>query len=84
MANRHTLAASHIEEFKHWLVADGYTLRETKTPYEVIRATKPDRKHIFFVHKRLDTEAGKQREHFTVADRDMGVVRAFLRNRRKQ
>lgn len=84
MANRNTLSANHIDDFKAWLVADGFTLHDPTGFYEVIRATKPGRKHVFFVYRRSYLEGGKARDHFTVADRDMGVVRAFLRDRRNK
>lgn len=84
MADRHTLSASHIDEFKLWLIDDGFTLQEPKGLYEAIRATKPSRKHPFIAYKRYGVEDGEIRDHFTVADKDMGVVRAFLRDQRKR
>ena len=83
MANRHTLAASRLEEFKDWLISEGFQIHEPKGFYEVIRATKASRKHTLLVHKRASAAGGKTVVHLTVADRDMDIVRAFLRNRRK-
>lgn len=84
MANRNTLSVNHIDDFKAWLVADGFTLHEPVGFYEVIRATKPDRKHVFLAYRKIQSGSGEWGKHLTVADRDMGVVRAFLRDRNKK
>lgn len=82
MDNRNTLSINHVEDFKAWLVADGYTLHEPKGFYEVIRATKPNRKHAFIAFRKMQSGGVDWNKHLSVADRDMGVVRAFLRDRR--
>lgn len=84
MANRNTLSENHIEDFKVWLIADGYTLHEPKGFYEVIRATKPNRKYPFIAFRKIQAGGGDWNKHLSVADRDMGVVRAFLRDQRQQ
>lgn len=84
MANRNTLSVNHIEDFKVWLIADGYTLHEPKGFYEVIRATKPNRKYPFIAFRKIQSGSGEWNKHLSVADRDMGVVRAFLRDQRQQ
>lgn len=77
MANRHTLAISKLEDFKSWLIADGWKIEETKDYYEALRATKPGRKHPLIVYKRSNAKM-----HLSLLDRDSGVVGAYLRDRR--
>ncbi len=77
MANRHTLSVTSIDCFKDWLVADGWEIQEPKGFYEVLRATKEGRKHPLIVYFRYKTNL----VHYTVADRDMGAVRAFLKKK---
>ena len=79
MANRHTLPVTYLEGFKAWLVTDGWQVQEPKGDYEVLRATKNGRKYPLLVYRRHDTNGGKELVHYTVADRDMGVVMAFLK-----
>ena len=79
MANRHTLSVSSIDKFKKWLITDGWQLQEPKGSYEVLRATKEGKNHPLIVYKRLNTNSDKDLVHYTVADRDMGVVRAYLK-----
>lgn len=81
MANRNTLSVKAIDNFKSWLVADGWQIQEPKGDYEVLRATKEGRKHPLIVYYRHDTNGGKELVHYTVLDRDMGVVRAFLKKK---
>lgn len=81
MANRNTLSARAIDNFKSWLVADGWQIQEPKGDYEVLRATKSGRKHPLIVYYRFDTNGGKKLVHYTVLDRDMGAVRAFLKKK---
>jgi hypothetical protein len=38
-------------------------------------------KYPLIVYKRFDTNGGKELVHYTVLDRDMGVVRAFLKKK---
>ena len=79
MANRNTLSVNKVEKFKAYLVADGWQIQEPKGDYEVLRATKKSRKHPLIVYYRHDTSGGKELVHYTVLDRDEGVVRAFLK-----
>jgi hypothetical protein len=78
MANRNTLSVKRIDEFKVWLEKDGWEIKKPKGCYEVLRAVKQGRKHPLIVYLRLDTNNGNDLLHFTILDRDMGVVRAFL------
>lgn len=77
MANRHTLHISKLDDFKEWLVKDGWEIEDPKGIYEVLRARKPGRKNPIIVYKKLDTK-----EHLSLMDRDIGVVKAFLRDAR--
>ena len=84
MANRNTLSVNQVEKFKEYLVVDGWELQEPKGDYEVLRATKEDRNHTLIAYSRLATNGGKEIQHLTLADRDMGVVRAFLKNKSRR
>lgn len=83
MANRHTLAVTKLDDFKEWLVSDGWQIQEPKGDYEVLRATKEGRKHPLIAYYRFTTNGGKELVHYTVSDRDSGVVGAYIRDRRK-
>lgn len=82
MANRNTLAVTKLNDFKEWLVKDGWKLQEPKGYWEVLRATKQSRKRPLLIYKRIDTNNGTQLIHYTVEDRDMGVVMAFLKEQK--
>lgn len=79
MANRNTLSVNKLEAFKTWLEKDGFELQETKGFYEALRAVKKDRKYPLIVYFRHETNNGKKLVHYSVLDRDMGVIRAFLK-----
>lgn len=78
MANRHTLHINKLEDFKEWLVKDGWEIEEPKGNYEVLRARKAGRKNPLIVYTKADAK-----EHLSLMDRDGGVVRAFLRDCKK-
>lgn len=82
MANRSTLAVSKLEDFKNWLISDGWKIIDTKGYFEVLRAIKEGKKNPLIVYKRLSTDNGKELVHLSVLDRDIGVVNAYLRKRR--
>lgn len=79
MANRALLHRSKIEDFKSWLQADGWQIEQPKGIYEVVRATKGTRKPLI-----VYTRDNKGNEHITVQSRDEGVVRAYIRDRRRE
>jgi len=79
MANRALLHRSKIEDFKSWLQADGWQIEQPKGIYEVVRATKGTRKPLI-----VYTRDNKGNEHITVQNRDEGVVRAYIRDRRRE
>ena len=78
MANRHTLHISKLEDFKKWLVKDGWEIEEPKGIYEVLRARKHGRQNPLIVYTKADAK-----EHLSIMDRDSGVIGAFLRDCRK-
>lgn len=84
MANRNTLAVNQLEEFKAWLVKDGWNIQEPKGNYEVLRATKDGRNHTLIAYSRLATNGGKEIQHLTLADRDMPIVREFLKKKTRR
>lgn len=78
MANRYTLHKNSLEDFQKWLVADGWEIEKPKGIFEVLRARKAGRPQPLIVYTKADAK-----EHFTVMSRDIGVVRAFLRAKKK-
>ena len=78
MANRYTLHKNSLEDFKSWLVADGWEIEKPKGIYEVLRARKAGRQQPLIVY----TKSGAK-EHLTVMDRDLEIVGAFLRDKKK-
>lgn len=81
MANRHTLARTKLNDFVEWLISDGWKIQEPKGSYEVLRATKEGRKHPLIVYKRHPARS-TELEHYTICDRDCGVVGAYIRDRK--
>lgn len=77
MADRRTLHINKLEDFKKWLVNDGWRIEEPKGIYEVLRARKPGRKHLLLIYKK-----DSAKEHLSYLDRDEGVIRAFLRDKK--
>lgn len=78
MANRNTLAVTQLDNFKSWLIQDGWAIQEVKGKYEALRATKKGRKNPLIIYERLSTYCGQSLVHLTVLDRDMSIVRQFL------
>lgn len=75
MANRNTLHVNKLNDFRDWLEADGWDIYPCKGYFEVLRAVKGAR--VLIVYKRLGDI-----EHYTVTDKYVGVVKAFLRDRK--
>ena len=82
MANRHILSPTRLNDFKTYLISNGYTIEAPKGNYEVLRASKVGRKHPLIVYERLSTNAGTPLVHLTVMDRDASVVRNFLKSKK--
>ena len=78
MADRHRLHISKLDDFKEWLVKDGWDIEEPKGTWEVLRARKSGRKNPLIVYTKIDAK-----EHLSVMDRDSGVIGAFLRDSNK-
>ena len=78
MANRYTLHKNSLEDFQSWLVADGWETEKPKGIYEVLRARKAGRQQPLIVYTKADAK-----EHLTVMDRDLEIVGAFLRDKKK-
>lgn len=78
--NRHTLAVSHLDKFKEWLSANGWQIQNTKGDYEVLRAVKAGLRYPLIVYRRCCTDNGNQLVHFSVLNRDMSIVRAFIKD----
>lgn len=78
MANRHTLHISKLEDFKKWLVKDGWKIEEPKGVYEVLRARKQGRENPLIIYTKADAK-----EHLSIMDRDSGIVGAFLMDCKK-
>lgn len=79
MANRCTLHIRHLEEFKEWLRKDGWEIHNiSNSIYEVLRATKPGKTHPLIVYQKSNAK-----EHLSIADRDVAIVGAFYRDRKK-
>lgn len=80
MANRNTLSVSKLEDFKQWLIKDGWEIQETKGFWEVLRATKKGKKYPLIIYRKYKTIGGSENiVHLSVLDRDIGVIRAFLK-----
>lgn len=73
MANRCILHKTHLEDFKRWLIDNGWSLAETKGDYEVLRARKDGRQHPLIIFEKIDAK-----QHYSVMDRDVWVVKTFL------
>lgn len=72
MANRDTLHLKHLEPFTLWLMEQGYQRMEPTNFYEALRMRNG--KDTIVLYRRNNME-----QHFSVRDKDMQLVRAFLR-----
>ncbi len=78
MAKRNVLHINKLEDLKKWLIKDGWELMPlSKNPYEVLRASKVGKQNPLIMY------SGKSGEHLSFADRDMPVIGAFLRDKKK-
>lgn len=78
MANRHTLHINAIDDFKKWLVCDGWELQTPKGYYEVIRAKKGNR--LFMAYRRLNNNL----QHLSTTDKDARIIYAYIKSKKKQ
>lgn len=79
MADRHRLHINKLDNFREWLIKDGWELEEPKGLYEVLRARKSGRQNPLIVYKK-----NSAKEHLSVLDRDSGVLSAFLKSYKKE
>lgn len=73
MAVRNLLHKGKLEEFKEWLVIDGWTIEPTKGYYEVLRARKGNRQPLIIYAR------DNSKEHLTVQGKDVHIVRSYLK-----
>lgn len=74
MANRHLLAVNKLEDFKSWLVKNGWQIEQVKGKYEVLRARKETEKLPLIVYK-----TDKQGlVHLSVSDWNAQFVNQYL------
>lgn len=78
MADRSRLHITKLEDFKKWLIKDGWVIEEPKGTWEVLRARKENRRNPLIVYCKMNAK-----EHLSVMDRDSGVIGAFLRDSKK-
>lgn len=78
MADRSRLHISKLEDFKEWLVKDGWEIEEPKGVWEVLRARRAGRKNPLIIYTKADVK-----EHLSVMDRDSGVIGAYLKDCKK-
>lgn len=78
MANRHTLHINAIDDFKKWLVSDGWELQTPKGYYEVIRAKKG--KRIFIAFEQLKDKL----QHLSTTDKDARIIYEYIKSKKKQ
>ena len=73
MANRHLLHHSQLDAFGYWLCTQGWVLCTPRGDWEVLRARNPQGK-LLIVFRRADAK-----EHYSVQDKDVPIVKKFLR-----
>lgn len=78
MAERGILHTKHLEAFAGFLEKQGFTKQPlSKNPYEVLRMKKIGGRHTVVLFKKADAK-----EHLSVMDKDMPLVRKFFRKER--
>ena len=78
MANRHLLAINKLEDFRNWLLKNGWQIEETKGKYEVLRARKSTEKLPLIVYK-------KDKDgliHLSVSDWNAKYVADFINSKK--
>ena len=71
MAIKNKLHYKHIEDFKKYLINNGYTIKQPKMIYEVIRAIKDN--DLVVIYSKLNSK-----EHLTVQQKDINLVNQFF------
>lgn len=78
MANRHTLHSNKLDALHTWLIKTGWTIEEPKGIWEVLRAKKAGRQNPLIVYQKTN------KEHLSVLDRDIDIIKDFLRDNKKK
>ena len=78
MANRNTLAISKLEEFKEWLISEGFKMIKPKGVYEVLRWKSDGKGEAMpIVFK------AKSRVHLSCNESAARFVRVWLRHKQQ-
>lgn len=77
MANRHLLAVNKLDEFKDWLIQNGWKIEEPKGYYEVLRARKNTERLPLIIYER----AKENLVHLSVSDWNAKYVAQFIYSR---
>ena len=80
MSDRRTLHLKSLPAFAAWLERIGYEVVEPKGMHEVFRAKKMNGGKDTVVIYRRDRAS----QHLSVMDKDMRLVRRFLRDRKER
>ena len=75
LANRNTLHSNKLDAFRKWLIKTGWTIEEPKGIWEVLRAKKAGRQNPLIVYQKMN------KEHLSVLDRDIDVIKRFLQEK---
>lgn len=73
--SRNTLHKNKEQEFKTWLVDEGWSLEPTKGDYEVIRARKGQILVLIYSNHESD--------HLSYSEKFNGIVRKFINSRKR-
>ncbi|MGG5313849.1 hypothetical protein IGL24_002552 [Enterococcus sp. DIV2371] len=77
MAVRTLLEMNDLPELMVWLQAKGYRIEQPKNEWEVLRAFKNKSKKNILLHRRNHG----RKDSVTVADRDVTMIRQFIKER---
>lgn len=83
MADRALLHRNKLEAFKQWLIKDGWTIdklpeKRDLFDFKILQARKPGRRYPLMIY---DRHSGA---HYSLLDRDSGVIRAFIRDKKNE
>ncbi|WP_290776097.1 hypothetical protein [Anaerofustis sp.] len=79
MARRNLLHKTKLEEFKKFLILNGWEIQPVKGEWEILRAKNKNEKYPLIVYKRYDVK-----EHYTLMNRDIYLFYEFKKYERKQ
>jgi hypothetical protein len=79
MARRNLLHKTKLEEFKKFLILNGWEIQQVKGEWEILRAKNKNEKYPLIVYKRYDVK-----EHYTLMNRDIYLFYEFKKYERKQ